>query len=400
VTFPVKQQKQAGSDMDSRSILPYESENDGTGDNCTLPGLYIHVPFCVSKCVYCDFYSVTDRTNINRWLASLEKEMSLYSDAFSAFDTLFVGGGTPTVLEPEGFRTLFGAVRRHFTLTPTAEITVEINPDDASDELFTSLKSLDVTRLSFGVQSFLDEELSFLGRRHSVAQAVMAVETARNAGFTNIALDLIYGLPGQTKKKWLSSLERTLSLKPSHVSCYQLTVEGETRLKTMVRKGAIQLPSDSMARTLFLLTSRFFRSNGFSHYEVSNFSESADRVCRHNLKYWTHTPYLGLGPAAHSFDGLHRWWNYRSLYRYCQALEHDGVPVDEKETLTAEQLELEKIYLGLRTCEGINLDRVPPERRPFLNELKKRGLARLSQNRVSLTPRGWVIADSLPAHLS
>jgi oxygen-independent coproporphyrinogen III oxidase len=362
-------------------------------------GLYIHVPFCRSKCVYCDFYSVTGGALVERWLRALEKEMAFYNRAFTHFDTLYIGGGTPSLLGSAEITALFGALRRHFTFSPNAETTMEANPDDANAEWLALVRSLGVNRISFGVQSFSDRELAFLQRRHDAAGAARAIEAARDAGFTNIGLDLIYGLPGQSKGDWLATLERAVSFKPAHLSCYQLTAEGETPLKEMIDRGSARLPGDEMGRRLFLLTSSLLEAHGFLHYEVSNFAASEDLTCGHNEKYWRHVPYLGLGPSAHSFDGTRRWWNHRSVEDYCDALDRGVPPVEEAEHLSTEQLDLERLYLGLRTSTGIGLEDLPKESAPILRQLRKAKLIRLDRNRITPTVRGYLVADSLPVLL-
>jgi oxygen-independent coproporphyrinogen-3 oxidase len=223
---------------------------------------------------------------------------------------------------------------------------------------------------------------------------------AKEEGFENVGIDLIYGLPGQTRNEWRATMERALTLGPSHLSCYQLTAEGEAPLRTMVAGGTLRLPGDRKARDLFLLTSHFLESHGFIHYEVSNFAVSRRKVCRHNEKYWQHTPYLGLGPSAHSFDGSRRWWNVRSVDRYCQLLDARLSSVEETESLSAEQLDLERLYLGLRTSAGIKQEDLPDNARPILDRLKKAGLLRLEKDRVLPTVYGFLVADSLPVLLS
>lgn len=324
----------------------------------TLPGLYVHVPFCISKCVYCDFYSITTIESIPQWLEAIEKEMTFYYSTFPRFDSLFIGGGTPSLLQEYYLSTLYSALRSHFSFEGNSEITIEVNPDDVDEKRLDLFHSCGINRISFGIQSFVDRELVFLRRRHTSAQAKQAIEAAIEAGFSNISLDLIYGIPGQTNKDWIATLEQAVSFKAHHISCYQLTSEGETPLKIMITNGVIHLPPDSRTADFFLLTSRFLKSYGYIHYEVSNFAAEPNLFCFHNTKYWNHTPYLGLGPSAHSFDGKKRWWNHKSLDKYCSLLSEGEPPVEEFEILSLEQLQMERIYLGLRTYIGTDL-RVP-----------------------------------------
>jgi len=364
-----------------------------------LPGLYVHVPFCRKKCFYCDFYSVTEKGLDEAWLASIRREIDFYKDRFGGFSSLYVGGGTPTCLDDGKLAALFEILGRHLTFHADCEVTIEANPDDLDGPRCRMLKSLGCNRLSLGVQSFDDGELALLGRRHDAKGAAGAVEAAIAAGFSNIGLDLIYCLPGQTERSWRLTLERALSFKPAHLSCYQLTVEGRTPLSRMVSGGGLVLPGEKEARKFFLTTSRFLESAGFIHYEVSNFAASRERLCRHNEKYWRRVPYLGLGPSAHSFDGLTRWWNHRSLRRYLAAAVRGKRPVAGHETLSEEQTELEMLYLGLRTRRGIKLADLGARALPALSELRRARLVRVRGDRVAPSRLGYLVADSLPALL-
>ncbi len=337
---------------------------------------------------------------IDAWLAALRTEMSFYADRFSCFDSLYIGGGTPTVLDRRQMEALFSALRAHFTFAADTEITVEANPDDIDAEKLAVMNALDVNRLSFGVQSFDDKELRFLKRRHDAAGAQAVIAAAQGAGFANIGIDLMYGLPGQTKESWRTTLKRALSFGPKHISCYQLTVEGPTPLGAMIAAGKVALPGEKTQEDFFLLTSRTLERRGYTHYEISNFAISDAFMCRHNRKYWTHVPYLGLGPAAHSFDGAQRWWNHRSVERYCDAVARGERPVEGTEELSEEQLVLERLYLGLRTREGVRMADIPARAAPIVNQLKRSRLLKAGEARLYPTRRGYLVADSLPVLLS
>jgi oxygen-independent coproporphyrinogen-3 oxidase len=342
---------------------------------------------------------VTATGEVDAWLASLGQEIALYKDRFSRFGSLYIGGGTPTCLKERQIAALFEVLHKHFRFSAHAEITIEANPDDIDGPRAASLKSLGINRLSLGVQSFDDGELAFLRRRHTAAGAENALAAATGVGFSNIGIDLMYGLPGQTQETWLATLERALSFNPAHLSCYELTPEGETPLSSMVETGRILLPDEEAGRDFFLITSRFLEAHGFTHYEVSNFA--ARRLyCRHNQKYWRHVEYLGLGPAAHSFDGTGRWWNHRSLERYRETLNRGERPVEGEELLSPEQLELERIYLGLRTRRGVRLPSLRKESLPVVRELKKAGLVTIRGDRLCPSRLGYLVADSLPLLLS
>lgn len=361
-------------------------------------GLYVHVPFCKTKCPYCDFNSVTDLSLIEEWLSGISQEMEFYKDTFNAFDTLYLGGGTPTVLSNAVLTGLFQELRKKFSFKDNVEITAEANPDDVTLEKLELLKALGVNRLSIGAQSFNDEELTFLERRHSLKGAEEALSRVKEVGFKNFGIDLIYGLPGQTVASWIASLQKALTFNPTHLSCYQLTLEKSTPFGKMEDQGKFKVCSEKQGRNFFLTTSKFLEQNGFIHYEISNYSRGNQFRSRHNLKYWHHVPYLGLGPAAHSFLGRTRWWNLRSVKRYCADLQKGLLPVEESETLTSEQLRFEKLFLGLRTNEGVRMDDAFPESQAQVSveSMVKNSLITVQGGRIIPTKKGFLMADRLP----
>jgi putative oxygen-independent coproporphyrinogen III oxidase len=370
----------------------------GRTPSLSEPGLYIHIPFCQCKCSYCDFYSVTNSSLIPDFLTALDQEARLYREQFPAFNSLYLGGGTPSWLSGEDLVELMKILRRHFAFAPDTEITLEANPDDLTANKLSVYRDLGVNRLSLGAQSFDEDELRFLGRRHSAAQTLTAINLIRAAGFNNLGLDLIYGLPDQTIPAWRQTLETAISFAPEHLSCYQLTLANDTPLGRRLAAGQIRLPDEETQREFFLLTGRFLSERGYLQYEVANFARGKEHICRHNRKYWTHVPYLGLGPAAHSFDGRRRWWNFSSVERYCASLTAGQAPVAGEETLTPEQIRLESLYLGLRTREGVSLAaiREQPQGETILAELTQAGLVQVDQDRVVATADGLVVADRLP----
>jgi len=364
----------------------------------SLPGLYVHVPFCRSKCRYCGFYSRTDLRGVPRWLEALETEARLYEDFPGPFDSLYVGGGTPSVLSPDRLGRLISSLAERFDFREDSEITLEANPDDLSLELLRECRSLGFNRISIGIQSLNDDELRFLGRRHDGEQGKRALSWARRAGFRRIGVDLIYGLPGQPFSRWLRTLRAISAFQPDHVSCYQLTVEEGTVFHKMEREGGIRLGGEEEQRDFFLGTSRFLEKAGFIHYEVSNFA--AEELCRsrHNVKYWSHVSYLGLGPSAHSFHQDRRWWNASSLDGYCRWVEEGRKPVDGEEVLSEEQKRLEALYLGFRTREGVPLKALENDAdwREAVRNLQRSGLILVQGERVVSTRKGWAVADGLP----
>jgi len=375
-------------------------------------GLYIHVPFCQSKCPYCDFYSITSSDLIPAYLEALEREALIYRGSFASFDSLYLGGGTPSLLDAAPLTILINNLRRHFTFSTGTEFTLEANPDDITREKLHLWRDLGVNRLSLGVQSFDESDLVFLQRRHTAQQTLSALKMIRAAGFDNLGLDLMYGLPGQTLKGWTTTMATALRFAPEHLSCYQLTISaGETPdlptpFARRLAQGELTLPDDEAQRDFFLLTRRFLEDRGYIQYEISNFARAegpqagglCHYLCRHNRKYWDHTPYLGLGPAAHSFQAGRRWWNFSSVAQYCTAVSADGTPRAGSESLTPEQLRLESLCLGFRTREGVALEviRQFPGWEAVLAELQEAGLVQLTAGRVAATPEGLVVADRLP----
>jgi putative oxygen-independent coproporphyrinogen III oxidase len=361
-------------------------------------GLYVHVPFCRQKCRYCDFYSIPSTSLVTEWLHALYQEAMLYKDRFPFFDTLYLGGGTPTLLTAENLAGLVAILRRHFALCPDAEVSLEANPNDVTLENLHLFRELGFNRISLGVQSMEDRELAFLGRTHSARQAAHAMERIRASGFPGFGVDLIYGLPGQTEREWRRTLQKTLAFSPNHISCYQLTVSRGTPLWEMQEAGLFDPPDEEKERRLFLTASDVLEGQGFVHYEVSNFARGNLHVCRHNVKYWERTPYLGLGPSAHSFQGDTRWWNHRSVQEYCRDLNRGRRPVRGSECLSEEQAELERLSLQLRTRSGTPIrdlgrhektDRVLPG-------LIEAGLLEVIGERAVPTREGFLVADRLP----
>ncbi len=362
------------------------------------PRLYVHVPFCKTKCPYCDFYSSTSDADVPRWLSCLAREIDLYTGTFSHFDTVYIGGGTPSLLDEHEIALLINTITTAFDITDDSEITIELNPDDVTPAKLAVYREIGINRISLGVQSLRDDELAFLGRRHNAKRALDAIREIRDARFDNLGVDLIYGFEGQGIAGWKRTLRCVLDLSPEHLSCYQMTIEPDTPFGRLRAEGSIREPDEELQRRLFLTTAEFLRAHGYIHYEISNFARSEDLIARHNSKYWRHAPYLGLGPAAHSFRENKRWWNVRSVAEYCRALEAGTAPVAGSEQLQPDQIALEKIYLGLRTRDGVDLDLVSRNMpaQNALRRLQKESLVRITGGRLTPTPKGFLVADELP----
>ena len=372
-----------------------------------IPGLYIHIPFCLSKCPYCDFYSLTSVSAVPDFLDALFKEMEMYRNRFNPIETVYIGGGTPSLLSPQQLENILKRVRKNFDLISdpeiTPEITIETNPADLSRSFLESMREIGINRINIGVQSFNQKVLDFLGRRHSVKHAISAIEDSRKVGFHNIGLDLIYSVPAQDIDSWLDTLKQAVDFSPEHISCYQLTLEAKTPLGIRYRAGEFLIPGEELQYAFFMKTSEFLEDAGYIHYEVSNFARGKEHTSRHNQKYWNHSPYLGLGPSAHSFHGNQRWWNHHSLDQYLAAINAENLPVEETETLTKEQLRLEALYLGLRTKKGISLQDfrnqyccdLLMEKKKILAKLEEKGFISIQDGYLYPTQTGLAVADSL-----
>lgn len=320
-----------------------------------LTGIYIHVPFCLRKCRYCDFYSTTQLDLINDYSAALLQEMAWVGADFPQADTLYFGGGTPSLLPTPILGEIIERAASLWGLSTDAEITLEMNPAAMKPKQMQTLRDLGINRLSIGVQSFSADNLSFLGRIHSAPEAQMAVASARQAGFKNLGLDMMFGLPDQTASQWKKDLEQAIHLNPEHLSCYILSYEPETPLFAAMQSGQVRRLGEQMVADQFRLTHSLLAASGYEHYEISSFARNGCRS-RHNRKYWNHSTYLGLGPAAHSYQHPMRWWNHRPLDRYLADIQQGLRPIQGKERLTKTQQLIEALYLGLRQADGIDLD--------------------------------------------
>ena len=365
------------------------------------PGLYIHIPFCKTKCPYCGFYSIAFPSLIPRWLDAIKKEVLGYKDRFGCFDTLYFGGGTPTVLEIKDLETIMRQLFSFFSFERDTEITIEANPADLTREKAYDIKTLGCNRVNLGVQSFDNRDLLFLGRNHTAEDSMRALENLRTSGFRNVGMDLMYGFEGQTLKGWMRTLKQALACGPEHLSCYQLTFEKKTLFWKMRDRGELHSISGEKEKDFFLFTSQFLEDNGYVHYEISNFAKETSFYSRHNWKYWAHAPYLGLGPSSHSYHNATRWWNVSSIKRYCEALETQKLPVEASEELTQEQLRLESIALGLRTRQGFRLEKTAhdPALHNTLTWLRDSGFLRIMNGKVVPTRKGFLVADHLPLYV-
>ena len=375
-------------------------------------GLYVHIPFCVKKCPYCDFYSQIDLSLKPRFLTSLMAEMEMVAAEGPSFDTLYMGGGTPSTYDHDEIGQIIEAARRHFDFLPDSEVTLEVNPGTITIEQLKGYRAAGINRLNIGVQSFHQRHLDFLGRIHSPAEARKAIADAYGADFKNIGLDLIYGLPDQSRADWIADLKQAVADNPTHLACYMLTYEKGTPLHGDLESGRIQALPDDQVRTLFETTIEFLEDNGYVQYEISNFARQArhpaSHISRHNLKYWTRAPYVGLGPSAHSFSKSRRSWNVSNLSRYMAAIESGQAPMADQEVLTREQEMIEAIYLGLRMTPGIDLIRFRQKFgidfsqafKDVLADLVEKKVMKVDASYAALTRQGQAFLDSVASMLA
>ena len=366
--------------------------------------VYVHAPFCARRCFYCDFaVTVSRKGDLAGWLRALEWELKLvqeeaYFSLGEELETLFVGGGTPSVLGPESMSGLAGVLGRHRLKNPNLEWTAEANPESFTQSSAEGWARAGVNRVSLGVQSFQSRPLIWLNRLHGPREPALAVNNARAVGIENINVDLIFGLPKGVERDWSLDLDSALSLGVPHLSLYGLSVEGGTPLAAAVAGGDVSLPDEEDYREQFLMASDRLGAEGYRHYEVSNFALPGFEA-RHNRVYWELAPYLGLGSSAHSFRTPLRRWNLRDWRAYQEAAL-DGIPPwDSEEELGAEDMRLERIWLGLRTDRGIPEGDLPPEARARVGGWVSRGLATLADGAVRLTPLGWLLLDHLVVEL-
>ncbi|HKH45033.1 MAG TPA: radical SAM family heme chaperone HemW [Thermoanaerobaculia bacterium] len=371
------------------------------------PGLYLHIPFCSTICPYCDFAVLTGGPEMRaRFVEHLLAEIRMWGadrDLFLGIDTIYFGGGTPSALTPDQIALILQAARENLSIRDDAWIFFEANPEDVTPESARAWRDLGVRMLSLGIQSFDAEALRFLGRRHTPDEARQSVEIARAAGFDIVSIDLIYGLAEQPTETFHRTLAEAIALRPDHISCYQLTIHEGTPFGFRLARGKMtELPEAAQA-DLFLATHRFLADHGYPGYEVSNFARSPEHRSRHNRKYWNHTPYLGVGPSAHSFSGRRRWWNERKIKPYQARIDAAERPIAGSEDLTAGDLAVEALMLGFRTIEGIDLARfwdrygidLAERNARLIERLERDGLLRVDGSRLLPTLAGWAVADSL-----
>ncbi len=387
--------------------------------------LYIHIPFCASRCIYCGFYSTTRIADRQRYVDALCREMELRSEPRQHIDTVYLGGGTPSQLTTDQLRQLFACIYKKYDVSALAEVTMECNPDDVTAHFAEAIRHMPVNRVSMGAQTFSDKRLRLLHRRHTAEQVAEAVERLRQAGIANISIDLMYGFPNETLSEWQADIDTAIGLGPEHLSAYLLSYEEGTPLYNMLLQGKVTEPEEELQREMYYTLKDRLEEAGYEHYEISNFARHVPLATpasqrpphitvpspyrsRHNSGYWNHTPYIGLGAGAHSFDGKRRQWNVANLSAYMEQIENGSVPA-EGETLHANTLYNEMVMTRLRTADGLPLHLLTSHQQRYCLSQAQRyidgGLlahhtgSGLSNGVLRLTRQGLFVSDMVMADL-
>lgn len=367
-----------------------------------MPGIYVHIPFCKSKCIYCDFYSIALPSLIPDYCKALLSEIEQRKQIFSGktINSIYFGGGTPSMLEIGAIDGIISSIRKNYIIDSNAEITLEANPENLNAEYLRGLRQIGINRLSIGIQSFDDATLKFLKRRHSASEAIESVETAAKCGFDNISIDLIYGISGLSDEQWRKELETAFSLPITHLSCYCLGIEEKTLLHKYLCENKYTPSDEETCLRQFLAFDKLSAEHGFDHYEISN-AGKPDKHSRHNSSYWDRSEYLGLGPGAHSYYGNSRSWNIANVKEYIECISK-GEPYSTSENLSPADILEETIMLGLRTAQGIklseietNFGKVNADRIRIAISKLQAELYNLDGDNLKLTPNGMFVSDSI-----
>ncbi len=371
-----------------------------------MSGIYIHIPFCKQACHYCDFHFSTSMAKKNAMVSALKKELELRKKEFTdeVIETIYFGGGTPSILSAEEIDQLIGTVYDNYNVSENVEITLEANPDDLSRNRLIQLSNSVINRLSIGIQSFFEEDLRLMNRAHTAREAMECLLEASKL-FNNISVDLIYGIPGSSNDRWEKNIEKVLSFDIPHISSYALTVEPKTALAHMIKTGKIPDVDEEQAQQQFLLLIQILEKEGFVHYETSNFGKEG-YFSRNNTAYWQGKKYVGIGPSAHSFDGLRRGWNIGNNTKYIKAIQEEKLPM-ESETLSAADRYNEYVMTGLRTIWGVSLEKLKSEfGEKYLNYLTEQGQRYIEQDLLTIdkdilktTKKGRFLVDGIASDL-
>ena len=374
-----------------------------------MTGLYIHIPFCKSRCIYCAFYSTTAEQMKQAYVDAVCREMELRNAIYEkegknigqTIATVYLGGGTPSQLSPTQLQQLFDAIARHYDVNDDAEITIECNPDDVTEAFAELLQSLPVNRVSMGAQTFDDDRLQFIHRRHTSEQVTTAIQRLREKGIHNISIDLMYGFPEETLEEWEHDIQQALALNVEHISAYALTYEEGTPLYRLLEEGKVKEIDEERSLAMYDRLIDRLQEAGYEHYEISNFARKGWRS-RHNSSYWQLVPYIGIGAAAHSYDGRQRQWNIADINSYINHIQQGIVPA-EGELLDKDSRYNDHVMLALRTCEGLDLSTLNSDERSYCEETAKKfvldGLLVKTDNHLRLSRKGLFVSDMIMSEL-
>ena len=374
-----------------------------------MTGLYIHIPFCKSRCIYCAFYSTTAEQMKQAYVDAVCREMELRKavyekegkDVGKTLATVYLGGGTPSQLSPTQLQQLFDTIARHYDVSDDAEITIECNPDDVTEAFAELLRSLPVNRVSMGAQTFDDDRLQFIHRRHTSEQVTTAIQRLREKGIHNISIDLMYGFPEETLEEWEHDIQQALALNVEHISAYALTYEEGTPLYRLLEEGKVKEIDEERSLAMYDRLIDRLQEAGYEHYEISNFARKGWRS-RHNSSYWQLVPYIGIGAAAHSYDGRQRQWNIADINSYINHIQQGIVPA-EGELLDKDSRYNDHVMLALRTCEGLDLSTLNSDERSYCEETAKKfvldGLLVKTDNHLRLSRKGLFVSDMIMSEL-
>ena len=374
-----------------------------------MTGLYIHIPFCKSRCIYCGFYSTTAEQMKQAYVDAVCREMELRNaiyekegkDVGKTIATVYLGGGTPSQLSPTQLQQLFDTIARHYDVNDDAEITIECNPDDVTEAFAELLRSLPVNRVSMGAQTFDDDRLQFIHRRHTSKQVTTAIRRLREKGIHNISIDLMYGFPDETLEEWEYDIQQALALNVEHISAYALTYEEGPPLYRLLEEGKVKEIDEERSLAMYDRLIDRLQKAGYEHYEISNFARKGWRS-RHNSSYWQLVPYIGIGAAAHSYDGRRRQWNIADINSYINHIQQGIVPA-EGELLDKDSRYNDHVMLALRTCEGLDLSTLDSDERSYCEETAKKfvldGLLVKTDNHLRLSRKGLFVSDMIMSEL-
>lgn len=368
-------------------------------------GIYVHVPFCIKKCNYCDFNSFKlNREDKKNYIEGIIAEMKLYSKQFDkdCFSTVFIGGGTPSILESEELKLLIDNIHSNFNISDDAEISIEANPGTLTSEKLKTLYLSGVNRLSMGLQSSDKKHLESLGRIHSYEEFKKNFEIAREVGFENINVDLMFSLPNQTFEEWQQTLKDVVKLNPTHISAYSLIIEDGTVFGKLYDEGKLELSDEELYLKMYYYTRSYLKENGYNQYEISNYAKNK-KECKHNVLYWKCGNYLGIGPGSHSYLNEKRFSNYKDIKTYCEKLKKSELPIENIEKLDKQDMMEEKVIMGLRMNEGINLKKFNKRfeidfmkiYKSEVESLENKGLIKLDDSKICLTNRGIDISNKV-----